>query len=131
MADAESTQQLLAKARSGDESALESLFARYAAPLRRWARGRLPRWARDVADTPDLVQDVLLQTFKRLGQFDPRTEDALQAYLRQALMNRLRNELRRVSRKPIPAVLDSGVVDDAQSPLDAAINRQVSSRGGS
>jgi RNA polymerase sigma-70 factor (ECF subfamily) len=39
-------------------------------------------------------------------------------------MNRLRNELRRVSRKPVPAVLESGVVDDAQSPLEAAINRE-------
>ena len=64
MDDAESTFQLLAQARAGDRTALDTLFARYLPPLRRWATGRLPRWARDVSDTQDLVQDTLLQTFK-------------------------------------------------------------------
>ena len=117
MSDAESTLQLLVKARSGDESALESLFARYAAPLRRWAHGRLPRWARDVADTPDLVQDVLLQTFKRLEHFDPRTEDALQAYLRQSLMNRVRDELRESDRDAIVGRLELGLSYDELAEL--------------
>src|ERR1041385_5515770 len=106
MTDAESTMQLLARAKAGDSSALESLFVRYGAPLRRWAHGRLPRWARDVADTHDLVQDVLLQTFKRLEGFDPKGEEALQAYLRQALMNRVRDELRRHRRRPGTLELD-------------------------
>ena len=128
MSDAESTLQLLVRARSGDESALESLFARYAAPLRRWAHGRLPRWARDVADTPDLVQDVLLQTFKRLEHFDPRTEDALQAYLRQSLMNRVRDELRRHRRRPGSVELDSRHVDEAPSPLEEAIGGEAIER---
>lgn len=128
MADAESTEQLLVRARGGDTSALESLLARYAAPLRRWAHGRLPRWARDVADTPDLVQDVLLQTFKRLGQFDPRTEDALQAYLRQALMNRVRDELRRHRRWPGSIALDPRHADDAPSPLEEAIGGEAIER---
>ena len=128
MSDAESTLQLLVKARSGDERALESLFARYAAPLRRWAHGRLPRWARDVADTPDLVQDVLLQTFKRLEHFDPRTEDALQAYLRQSLMNRVRDELRRHRRRPGSVELDSRQVDEAPSPLEEAIGGEAIER---
>jgi len=128
MSDAESTLQLLVRARSGDESALESLFARYAAPLRRWAHGRLPRWARDIADTPDLVQGVLVQTFKRLEHFDPRTEDALQAYLRQSLMNRVRDELRRHRRRPGSVELDSRHVDEAPSPLEEAIGGEAIER---
>ena len=43
MPNAESTFQLLARARAGDRSALDTLFARYLPPLRRWASGRLPR----------------------------------------------------------------------------------------
>ena len=30
------------------------------------------KWARDLADTDDLVQETLLQTFKRIGEFEPR-----------------------------------------------------------
>ncbi|PWT81792.1 MAG: hypothetical protein C5B57_09805 [Blastocatellia bacterium] len=128
MTDAESTLQLLERARGGDESALESLFVRYAQPLRRWAHGRLPRWARDVSDTTDLVQDVLLQTFKQLENFEPISEDALQAYLRQALMNRVRDELRRHRRRPGTVELDSHHVDIAPSPLEEAISAQTMER---
>jgi RNA polymerase sigma factor (sigma-70 family) len=128
MSEADSTMELLAKARAGDQGALESLFTRHAAPLRRWAHGRLPRWARDVADTPDLVQDVLLQTFKRLEDFDPRTDDALQAYLRQALMNRVRDELRKHRRHPDAVELDSRFVDASPSPLEEAIGSEAMDR---
>src|SRR5690349_14530494 len=96
----ESTLTLLTRARSGDAHALDDLFGRYLPPLRRWAHGRLPRWAREMTDTQDLVQDALLQTFKKIGGFDCRGEGALQAYLRQAVMNRIRDELRRVARRP-------------------------------
>jgi len=49
------TIQLLARARQGDSAALEEVFARAIPLLTRWARGRLPRWARDMVDTDDLV----------------------------------------------------------------------------
>jgi RNA polymerase sigma-70 factor, ECF subfamily len=92
---AESTFHLLERARAGDEEAANRLFARHVRPLQRWASGRLPKWARDVADTDDLVQETLLQTFKRIGQFESRGVGALHAYLRQAVLNRIREELRR------------------------------------
>src|SRR5437867_2197018 len=91
----ESTVRLIERARAGDELALGQLFARHLKPLQRWASGRLPIWARSVADTDDLVQDTLLQTFKRIETFEPRHAGALQAYLRQAVLNRIRDELRR------------------------------------
>jgi RNA polymerase sigma factor (sigma-70 family) len=118
------TLQLLTRAREGDEHAIEQLFARYLKPLRRWATGRLPRWARDMAETQDLVQETLLQTFKKMHHFEFRGEGALQAYLRQALMNRIRDELRRFSRRGATAALDSQAPDPAPSPLEAAIGRQ-------
>ena len=126
--DGESTLNLLDKAKAGDQHALEALFQRYEGPLRRWAHGRLPRWARDVADTHDLVQDVMLQTFKRLEHFDPKGEEALQAYLRQALMNRVRDELRRHRRRPATAELDSQYADEKPSPLEEAIGTQAMER---
>ena len=124
----DATIHLLERARSGDNEALDALFARYLKPLRRWASGRLPRWARDIADTQDLVQETLLQTFKRMDGFEPRREGALQAYLRQAVMNRIRDELRRFDRRGQPAALDSQEPDGGPSPLEAAIGTEQSER---
>ena len=120
----ESTFSLIERARAGDEQALERLFERHLQPLRRWARGRLPKWARDLADTEDLVQDTLLKTFKRMDSFEPRRVGALQAYLRNAVLNRLRDELRRKGRQPEFTTLDSVEIEAAASPLEAAIGRE-------
>jgi RNA polymerase sigma-70 factor (ECF subfamily) len=122
--DLESTFALIARARDGDEQALERLFARHLRPLQRWASGRLPKWARDLADTDDLVQDTLLKTFKRIESFEPRRVGALQAYLRNAVLNRLRDELRRKGREPESTNLDSIELEAADSPLEAAIGRE-------
>ena len=128
VASAETTFRLLERVRAGDQEALEVLFARYLVPLRRWASGRLPRWARDARDTQDLVQETLLQTFKRIDSFECRREGALQAYLRQALMNGVRYELRRTGRRAPPAAIDSKISDDGPSPLEQAIGQQATER---
>lgn len=127
-ADVESTFRLIERARAGDQEALERLFTRHLEPLQRWARGRLPRWARDLADTDDLVQDTLVQTFKRIEYFEPRGVGALQAYLRQAVLNRIRNELRRKGREPQATDLDGIDVESLESPLEHAIGREAVER---
>ena len=119
---------LLERAQAGDRAALDALVTRYLPRLQRWASGRLPRWARDVADTQDLVQETVFQTFKRIEAFEPRGEGALQAYLRQAILNRIREELRRAGRRPPKGPLDSQVLDDARSPLEEAIGQQAVER---
>jgi RNA polymerase sigma-70 factor (ECF subfamily) len=126
--DLDSTSKLIDRARSGDQEALDRLFARYVKPLRQWARGRLPQWARDLADTDDLVQETLLQTFKRIEGFDARGVGALNAYLRQALMNRIRDELRRKRRRPDATGLDGLERDRSESPLEQAIGRETVER---
>ena len=124
--ESQSTQELVNRARDGDHEAVERLFARHLRPLQRWASGRLPRWARDVADTDDLVQDALLQTFKRIGDFEPRRVGALQAYLRQAVVNRLRDELRRSGRQPDTTDLDGlELAGAASTPLEEAIGHEA------
>jgi RNA polymerase sigma-70 factor (ECF subfamily) len=125
---ADDTIDLLDRARAGDQDALEILFARHVPALQRWARGRLPQWARDVTDTADLVQDTVMATFKRLDAFEPRGEGALRAYLRQALVNRVRSELQRRARRPPAAALHSDLPHDGVSPLEAAIGRQTEER---
>lgn len=121
---ADATYSLLERAKAGDREALEVLFARHIPTLRRWASGRLPHWARDVADTQDLVQDSVLQVFKRVEAFEPRGEGALQAYLRQAVMNRIRNEFRSKRRRPSFEDVDEQAPADGTSPLEAAIRQQ-------
>lgn len=126
--EVESTFHLIERARAGDQEAIERLFARHLKPLQRWASGRLPKWARDLADTDDLVQETLIQTFKRIKDFEPRRVGALQAYMRQAVLNRIRNELRRKGRQPHATDLDGIEVESVESPLEQAIGREAVER---
>lgn len=115
---------LLARVRTGDTVALNQLLQRYLPRLARWASGRLPHWARDLSDTDDLVQDTLVRTVANLDHFEARGEGALQAYLRSAVMNRIRDEIRR--KRPLPAgSLDSTLTAGGQSPLEAAIGGEL------
>jgi RNA polymerase sigma-70 factor (ECF subfamily) len=120
----ESTLALLARVRSGDRKALDTLFARCLPPLRRWARGRLPTGARGALDTQDLVQDTVLNALGRLDQFESRHQGAFQAYLRQAVLNRIRDEARRVGRRPPADELSDSQPFAGASPLDIAIGRE-------
>ena len=124
----ESTSALIQRAREGDKASLERLIERHVGPLRRYVTGRLPRWARDLADTDDLVQDTLLRTFSRIDAFEVRGEGALHAYLRQAVMNRLRDELRRKGRVPHIVDVDSLELAGDGSPLEETIGREAADR---
>ena len=126
--DLTTTTELIDRARRGDADAVNRVFARIYPPLKRWTRGRLPGWARDMADTDDLVQESLVQTFKRLGEFDSRGAGALQAYVRQVILNRIRDELRRAGRRPAAAGFDGSEIDAGLSPLEQAIGREATER---
>lgn len=118
----ESSLDLLKRVQAGDSSALDALIARYRPRLVRWASGRLPPRARDLAETEDLVQETLIRAFRKIGQIEIRGEGALQAYLRQVLLNTLRMELRRVRRRPVGSELESGIESDDPSPLEQAVS---------
>jgi RNA polymerase sigma-70 factor (ECF subfamily) len=126
--EGQATIELLHRARGGDRDALERLARRFMAPLHRWASGRLPRWARDALDTEDLVQETLLKTIRNVGEFEPRHEGAFQAYLRKALGNRIREEVRRVARRPAKTGLAVDRPASEASPLDQAIGREALER---
>jgi RNA polymerase sigma-70 factor (ECF subfamily) len=120
----DTTWQLLVRARAGDRQALERLFARHLPSLQRWARGRLPHSARQISETDDLVQDALAQTFRRLDHVEASGVGALGGYLRQAVLNRIRDELRRSGRTPPIVDVDTVELSGGQSPLEQAIGRE-------
>lgn len=124
----ESSFALIERAQRGDADALNQLLARYLPRLRRWARGRLPAYARDLSDTNDLVQEAVIRTVHNFGAFEHRGEGALQAYLRQAVVNRIRDEIRRVGRRPKHDELDVDLSDHAVSPLEHAIGTEAVER---
>jgi RNA polymerase sigma factor (sigma-70 family) len=126
--DAASTIELLALVKENQsEEAVNVLFGRYLPRITRWARGRLPRYARNMLDTDDLVQDTVFQTLKRLQSFEVRHEGALQGYLRTAVVNRIRDEVRRATRHPgAQSLHEDGHVDAAASPLEEAIGELAS-----
>ena len=126
--DPESSFELIARAQAGDMSALDRLLARYRPRLQQWASGRLPRYARDMTDTEDLVQDALLGTFKNFERFDNRGEWALQAYLRRAVTNRVSSELERVRSRPRHEDLPESIASRGFSPLQEALGAEVFER---
>jgi len=124
----ESTQELLSRYKSGERAALDCLLARYLPSLKRWATGRLPQWARTNADTEDLVQETLLQTFTRIESFEPQGRGSLHSYMRTAVMNRVRDEIRRAGRRPQREELDPELGDAKPSPLEEAIGNEALER---
>jgi RNA polymerase sigma-70 factor (ECF subfamily) len=124
----DSTLDLLLRAKAGEPGALDRLFARLLPALRRWASGRLPRSRRGLMDTDDLVQETAVRVASNFEGVDLRHHRSLQAYLRQAVMNRIRDEVRRGRRSPALDTLDENAPNSDVSPLDHAIGRQALER---
>lgn len=124
----ESTLALLLKAQDGDSAARDQLFERCLPRLQRWARGRLPGFARELVETDDLVQETLYRVLRRLPSFEVRHEGALHAYLRQALLNRMRDEVRRAVRRPKSEELTEAQPDPTASPLELAMGKEAVER---
>jgi RNA polymerase sigma-70 factor, ECF subfamily len=127
-ADASSSFALVLRAQAGDEDALNELCERYLPRLQRWAHGRLPRSARGALDTHDLVQLTLTSVVRQIHSFAPKHEGAFQAYVRQALLNRIRDEARRGQRRGTPEELDAEHPSAEFSPLEEVIGREALER---
>lgn len=120
----EPTIELVLKARNGDRAAVEALLQRCLPKLRRWAHGRLPPYAREGLDTGDLVQEAALHLLQRVDEFEPHHVGAMQAYLRQSVINRIRDEIRRVGRRPAAVELVEEPPADAPSPLEVTLQHE-------
>jgi RNA polymerase sigma factor (sigma-70 family) len=115
------TLDLLARARAGDERSYARLYDRYFARLLRWSSGRLPSHARDLVDTQDIVQEVLVRSLQKVDDFEVRWERAFQFYLRQGVLNAIRDRIRRARPRVEIDPLDERLVDGGPSPLEAAV----------
>ena len=124
----QSTIELVLSARRGNRLALEALLERCLPSLKRWAHGRLPVYARGNCDTSDLVQEAAIHVLGRLDKFEPRHVGAMQAYLRMSVINRIRDEIRRVGRRPESVELTVEPPSDVASPLEAVIREEAYER---
>ena len=121
----DSTFDLLQRARAGDEEALDRLFARFLPGLTRWVSGRLPHWCRDLETADDLVQETLVRTFKGPDSSEHSHEGALNAFLRQAVMKRIREEVHgtKCDRDQGASALELAIGQPAVETYDAALQR--------
>ncbi len=94
----EPTEQLLRRIRGGESAARQALYERCLPLLQRWAHGRLPKRARDIAETDDLVQVTLLRALNHLSEFETSGSGSFLAYLRHILLNEVRAEFRKRQR---------------------------------
>lgn len=119
--DPESSLNLLLRAKSGDEEALNCLLARYVPMLERWASGRMPNAVRSMNDTADIVQEAVIHALRNLETLDIRNDGALLAYLRRAVKNRIIDQYRRHARRPPRVEIPADAQALEVSPLEEAI----------
>ena len=119
------TRDLLEGARQGRRDALEALLARYRPRLERWAAGRLPGHARSLLDTGDLVQETLLRALENVASIGTRGSGGFEGYVRQAILNRIRDQIRWARRRAGSEASTERLVDPAPSPLEDAIGADV------
>jgi RNA polymerase sigma-70 factor (ECF subfamily) len=125
---AESSFELVILARTGDRAAINTLFDRYDARIRRWAHGRLPAAARGAHETNDLVQETLFKVFQRLDQFEPRHPGAFQGYVWTTLWNCIRDMARRHRRAGASDPIDDSIPSYEPSPFELALGAETFAR---
>lgn len=119
--------ELLARLARGDEAAYDTIFRGWYAPLVRATQAIV----RDSGVAEELVQDAMLELWRRRGQLD--TEGSPQAYLFRASRNRALNHLRHlaVQRKSAGALraeegeAASALAELVAQELEAAVKEAI------
>lgn len=124
----EPTMELVVRARGGDRRAVEALLQRSIPHLKRWAHGKLPAAARNTLDTGDLVQETVLHVLRKLDTFMPLHVGAMQAYLRRSVLNRVRDEVRKIGRHPASTELPDDMPSEEPSPEEQAVRKEAVSQ---
>lgn len=81
--DPSNVDDLLARAKSGDEQALADLFNRYRDRLRRMVHLRLDRHLQGRIDASDVMQEAFIEFARRLPQYSPEIGMPFFLWLRQ------------------------------------------------
>ncbi len=125
--EAMTTQSLVDRASRGNDEAIRAIYERLRPRLLRWSHGRLPTYARDLSETEDIVQEALLGSLSNLQGFK-QEGGGLLSYLCASVLNRARNEIRRVGRRPLRSELDEDLPGGEPSPIDNLIARESEDR---
>lgn len=93
--DPQPTQVLLARVRDGDEAAINGLLARHREAIKRMIDRRMDRVVQRRVDASDIVQDVMLEANRRLGDYLANPTMPFQLWLRHMARDRLIDAHRR------------------------------------
>ena len=136
--DGSSPEQLLVRARAGQQPALGKLLERYREYLSLLARLQIGRRLQGKADAADIVQDVFLEAHANFGRFRGTTEEEVLAWLRRILATQLADLMRRylgTRRRDVRLERELAVELDQSSRLDRGLlakqdspSRQVARR---
>lgn len=121
--------ELLERLRQGDTAAFDTIFRTWYGPL----VGTAERMLRDRAVAEELVQDVMLELWRRRETLAP--DGSAQAYLFRATRNRVLNHLRhvKIEQRSAPEMRDEMVPTPhadatvAREELTVAVQRAVQS----
>lgn len=129
MSDSQSsTRALIRRGQGGDGLAWDRVFGRILTRLRRWANRRISPAARSEGDTQDAVQDAALKVWRRIGKLDIDSPGALEAYVRQTVRHRIREQARQATLKPMLLSLDADAVHTGQDPEAQLLEGQAAER---
>lgn len=129
-------EELLQRARAGDQAALEELFNRARPVLKEWATKKMRRLRHRTAGSSDIVQETAQRAFEHFSDFQGNTEDAWKSWLWTILSNYVKELNRAASRQKedeaLTIPLDSPGVKNVPapqtSPSQAAIRREEQAR---
>ncbi|MEI6239878.1 MAG: sigma-70 family RNA polymerase sigma factor [Planctomycetia bacterium] len=93
--DPQPTQVLLNRVRDGDEAAINGLLARHREAIKRMIDRRMDRVVQHRVDASDIVQDVMLEANRRLGDYLANPTMPFQLWLRHMARDRLIDAHRR------------------------------------
>lgn len=114
---------------TAETPSVDVLVQRCLPSVQRWAHRKVPRGSRGDFDTKDLVQEAALRMLKRRSVFRPRHAHSVQAYLRRTVLNLVRDEARRLARRP--AIVDLGTEElpcDKTGPIDIIFRHELRAR---
>ena len=113
---------------TSDSTSVDILVQRCLPSVQRWAHRKVPRASRGDFDTKDLVQEAALRMLKRRALFRPRHAQSVQAYLRRTVLNLVRDEARRLARRPALVDISEDLPCDRIGPLEITFRHELRAR---
>jgi RNA polymerase sigma-70 factor (ECF subfamily) len=95
----ENDAQLIARVGEGDQFALGELLLSHAPQLTAYLTPKLPSTLRSTVTVDDILQQTFIRAFRGIGQLEPLTPEAIQAWLKKIADHQLQDILKAHYRK--------------------------------